>query len=265
MQSELGNTINPIDTKVNKGTKIYNHADSREIINLVQDKGFVHVDTSFGKPRNPDNFGFQKHVMIFEKEGLQIDDDNKMQLLVTNSHDTGSSLKFDIGIFRTICANGLVAGDNFYSDRLIHSASNFDQQLKEILNNTIDETSRVKEFINKISNIETNDQIRTELLRTCVAEKLKNISNLYGWDSGSFNPKRQGDLNNDLYTLFNRVQEVLLKGGLKYKVKQEIGTSDITDMGMFTLRNNTTRAVKSIDEKKRLNKFIWNEVEKFAA
>jgi hypothetical protein len=56
-------------------------------------------------------------------------------------------------------------------------------------------------------------------------------------------PKRREDVSGDLWTTFNRVQEHLVKGGLR-------GRS-------ATGRPTTTREVKGIDQGIKLNRALW--------
>lgn len=44
----------------------------------------------------------------------------KPRLLLTNSFNAESSLRVNVGLLRLACSNGLVVGDNMYSDRVVH-------------------------------------------------------------------------------------------------------------------------------------------------
>ena len=60
--------------------------------------------------------------------------------------------------------------------------------------------------------------------------------------------RRAADKGTDLWTVFNRVQENMLQGG--------IITSTTDSVGRIKL--NRTRKVKSIDENIRVNKMLWS-------
>ena len=56
-------------------------------------------------------------------------------------------------------------------------------------------------------------------------------------------PRRYEDRRDDLWTVYNRVQESLIKGGLSGRTVQG--------------KNNRTRAVTSIDGDVKLNRALW--------
>ena len=60
--------------------------------------------------------------------------------------------------------------------------------------------------------------------------------------------RRAADKGTDLWTVFNRVQENMLEGGIM--------TSTTDSKGRVKL--NKTRKVKSIDENLRVNKMLWS-------
>jgi len=60
-------------------------------------------------------------------------------------------------------------------------------------------------------------------------------------------PRRLEDSGNTLWKTFNRVQENLTKGGLKYKTQNG--------------RRNKTRAITSINRDIQLNKALWTLAE----
>jgi hypothetical protein len=61
--------------------------------------------------RSRKNSGYQKHLIKFFNPSIEINGDDGLlypQVLLTNSHDGKSSFKFEAGIFRLVCSNGLV-------------------------------------------------------------------------------------------------------------------------------------------------------------
>ncbi len=63
--------------------------------------------------------------------------------------------------------------------------------------------------------------------------------------------RRSADKGSDLWTVFNRVQEGMIRGGLNTYTKDERGR----------IKYNKTRAVKSIDENLKVNKMLWSLTE----
>ena len=144
------------------------------------------------------------------------------QLLLTNSHDGGNSFKLSAGIFRLVCANGLVIQTEDYgSARLVHKGYSFDavRELVNEFNVTIDEvlskiTAMKKVELTKEQQIEFAKQ--AALLRfTAKSYNEDNIADVVDLD-GLLNVERKEDAGNGLYEVFNRVQESLVKGKYLY-------------------------------------------------
>jgi hypothetical protein len=66
--------------------------------------------------------------------------------------------------------------------------------------------------------------------------------------------KRTDDRRNDLWTVFNRMQENIIKGGL----------TGFTQDGLGRPKRTTTRAVKSVTENVKLNKALWTLADEMA-
>lgn len=69
-------------------------------------------------------------------------------------------------------------------------------------------------------------------------------------------PRRFDDQAKDAYTVFNRLQEKLIRGGLSYCQERE------TDKQLVW---KNTRAVSSVSQSTKLNREFWNEFETVVA
>ena len=65
-------------------------------------------------------------------------------------------------------------------------------------------------------------------------------------------PRRQADTNNDLFSVMNRIQENVIRGGVKAWGRNRLNRSS---------RRITTREVKGIDQTVSLNRALWNAAE----
>src|ERR1039458_9428004 len=62
--------------------------------------------------RKEERRGFQKHLIRFRRaEQMQTLDEWNVELVLVNSHDTGCAYQLHAGIYRRVCANGLVLSD----------------------------------------------------------------------------------------------------------------------------------------------------------
>lgn len=262
LQSNITAELNPINQESHINSKRYQHLDSREIINALETSGFYHKETSFATPRNEEKRGFQKHIMIFEHDDLIIDAENRLQLLVTNSHDGKSSIRFNVGIFRTVCANGLVVGTNFFEERIRHVGHNFYLNIEEVL-------TKVKErapiILEEIQKMQATYLSNTEMvvLASRVANQRLDAKSLVSVDlEKMLTPLRDADKKKDLYTVYNLLQEKVIKGGIEY-IKEKFDKNEDTGLITRTLKRNTTREISSIDKKIELNQMVFDTVSFF--
>jgi hypothetical protein len=196
---EFGSTLKVASQLVEYGWKIVNS-----------------YQRSLTKKTNLENYDYDRHWITFRKEetikNLKVDDVFP-QIYLQNSHDGTTALKFESGLFRLVCSNGLVTpSKQLVHLKLRHSKEKI-SQLNEFLNLYLDTLDSTVEFINDMSMKYLNQDEKLELAK---------LSTDLRW--GQHVPKielekvlqvrRQEDSKEDLWTVFNVVQENLTKGGI---------------------------------------------------
>lgn len=250
------NGNNPVDTVV-KGTsraKNYNHFSSKKLIDFFATQNLNLEGTSYGKVKKIERDGFQKHIMIFSNDTMSLDDGNSLQLLVTNSHDGKNSVVLNLGIYRAVCANGLVVGDTFLEHRVRHTSKDIYTDIYKYAAQLIAEMPRVKATIKAMQSYQLSQEQVIQLESVFIKRRLKDktLTKVFGMHR----VLREADKGNDLYTVFNKFQEKIINGGIKFQHKTKTGE----------IKSNTTRKIKSIQEKLDLNKFMYSQaVELMAA
>jgi hypothetical protein len=137
-----------------------------------------------------------------------------INVVVMNNHTGRGSFRFEIGIFRLVCSNGLVIKDkDFGSFQLRHSGYSF-EQLQGTMQTAIDRLPDLVGRINVLSQrIMTKEeqfefaqkafQLRSTPERLLSQEDLQEM----------LAPRRKEDAGDSLWHVFNRVQEGVMKGG----------------------------------------------------
>lgn len=235
----------------------YKFQDSKEIIALLEGEGFTLKATSYGTPRKKDKIGFQKHVMVFTHPNLRIDRDNSFEILVTNSHDGTSSLKINLGIYRLVCANGLVIGSTFLERRIRHITDNFNEKVRDGLLSIVAQTDNVRKVVAAMKERKLTGMERIKLTELMANTRLKNTDTVLF--ERALQPQRSGDTEQNLYTLYNIMQEKLVRGGLEY------ASFDKDDNGENIVTMKRLRKITSIDTVNKVNKELWNIAEGMVA
>ena len=159
--------------------------------------------------------GFQKHMVVFRNPNITIKgkdgDDAFPQILLTNSHDGKAAFNFRVGIFRLVCSNGLVISDADFSNVSIRHTNYTFESLQTKIGEMIAKLPNLVQKINLFKTTElTEDQMKdfaTKAMQLRTKQRV-NIMDV-------LNADRPQDQGNDLWVVFNRVQEKLVGGSYK--------------------------------------------------
>lgn len=238
----------------------YGFVNTANIVKQFEANGWMLNTANQARARKPKNQGYQKHVLRFRNkkfptiEGLSNDNTSIPELVVCNSHDGKSALHIFFGVYRMICANGMVAGSTFDSLRVIHS----EKSIKDLDLAIVAMTNKVPELIKRVSEYSKKtltDAAKVELAKKAFEIRLKNTKNIKQVDvDGALRSFRAQDNSDDAFTVFNRLQEKCIRGGLPYV--QELANNE--------LRFTKSRAIRSVSENTRINRDLWNEFVKLA-
>jgi len=195
--------------------------------------------------------GFQKHLIRFRRaEQMQTLDEWNVEMVLVNSHDGGSAYQLHAGIFRRLCANGLVIScDSFQALRFRHAGL----EAQEVVQGSL----RILEFIPRIGELVRRFQEK----RLDGHESLRLAQNalLLRYESLDHSPveaetllkaHRPEDEGDDLWRVCNRLQQNLLRGGV----------SDHRRDGRGRLRS--VRSLRGIDSQVSVNKGLWGLAER---
>ena len=159
--------------------------------------------------------GFQKHLLMFRHPDIMIKgqngDDAQPQILLTNSHDGKAAFNFRVGIFRFVCENGLVISDADFGVVSIRHVNYTFESLQAKVNEMI---SKLPGLVNKINLFKattlTDAQMQQFATKACALRSKQTINIMSVLEA-----TRKEDEGNDLWAVFNRVQEKLVNGMFK--------------------------------------------------
>jgi hypothetical protein len=234
---------------------IYKFIPTTEVIDILGDQGWlprqaIQTHTRKGhESKSP----YKKHMLRFRNENnndiSKVIGDTHPEILLTNSHDGSSSFKFHVGLFRLVCSNGLVIADKTFDEfRVMHKGF----QKEDILKVVEMSTEKIPMVVGRVQ-----DMMSKELNASQQYDFAKRVADTrWGEDkmvevNQMLKIRREEDAGNDLWSVFNRVQENLLQGGIL--------TITPKDNGM--VRRSRSRAIRSIDQNLGVNKMLWSLAE----
>jgi hypothetical protein len=168
---------------------------------------------------------FSKHMISFQNPDIMIKgkdgDDAFPRIIMTNSHDGLQAFKFSVGIFRMVCSNGLVIADEQFSDfKIKHKGYTF-AELREVVNKAVEDLPARVEVLNKmkartLTQEEKNQlALNAMLIRANIKPGSKEAKK-FNYDDETLidilDPKRDEDKGDDLWKVFNVIQEKITQG-----------------------------------------------------
>lgn len=202
----------------------YLFVNTETIIDDLDKLGWKPVQAAQRKSRGKSTI-FSKHMIAFQNPDIMIkgnDGDNAYpRIIMTNSHDGMQAFKFSVGIFRLVCSNGLVVCDEQFSDfKIKHKGYTFDE-LRGVVNEAVaDLPNKVEVMNNMKSRILTQEEknklaLDAMLVRAGITPESEEAKK-FEYDDETIEdilePKREEDKGDDLWKVFNVVQEKITQG-----------------------------------------------------
>jgi hypothetical protein len=159
--------------------------------------------------------GFQKHVVVFRNPDIMIKgkdgDDAFPQILLTNSHDGKAAFNLRVGIFRLVCSNGLVISDADFNNVSIRHINYTFETLQSKVQEVIAKLPGLVKKINLFKSTQLTEAQMQDFATKAATLRTKQRVNVMDL----LNTDRVQDQGNDLWVVFNRVQEKLLGGSYR--------------------------------------------------
>ena len=159
--------------------------------------------------------GFQKHMIVFRNPNIMIKgkdgDDSFPQILLTNSHDGKAAFNFRVGIFRLVCSNGLVVADADFNNVSIRHINYTFESLQTKVAEIIAKLPNLVQKINLFKSTELSEAQMQDFATRAMQLRTKERVNIMD----VLTADRPQDRGNDLWVVFNRVQEKLTGGSYR--------------------------------------------------
>jgi len=174
--------------------------------------------------------------------------DTLVEAVIRNSHNGTSGLSISSGLHRLVCSNGLIVPTSV-ADRFDVRHTGFDlDTVKELTESFSKKLPRIQKSINRMMERELT-----------IDEKIDFVmeSSKFRWSTGSkpndldimdlLTPNRIEDEGDDLWRVFNVVQEKFTQGGVDYR----------SNSG----RKTKLRSIKNILQNNYINTKLWETAE----
>jgi len=195
--------------------------------------------------------GYQKHLVKFRHfDDLLNPKENAVELLLFNSHDRSTAFSISVGIYRFVCANGLVIADSVFESYKIKHLGDRDNDVLMAINNITAFKPQLEAKIHTLEAIRLSNAEKVSFAKSALP--LRFDEHLEVDHNDLLVPHRIEDEHNDLYTILNVIQENMLRGNIS-GVNKETG------------RRFTSREITSIGKDVDVNQGLWNIAERIAS
>ena len=197
----------------------YAHISTEKIIDDMQLLGWGVVDAKQVKARKGE--GYQKHLVVFRNNDIQItaeDGDNVFpQILLTNSHDGKNAFTFTAGLFRMVCENGLVVSSREFENMKIRHYGYSFEELQDTIKAMVEKLPLTVESLNKFRQVELSQEQALDFAKKALEVRLGELDNIQIDLQDLLTPTRSEDRGNDLWSVYNVIQEKVIHGMFNYK------------------------------------------------
>jgi hypothetical protein len=232
-------------------SKDYKFISSLDLIGHLDNQGWNLTNAKQSKSASDLHNVFGTHIMEFQHNDLYMKDNHggiegRPTIVVINNSNGDRPLSIDAGCFRLVCSNGLIIKTQDFGSMKERHIKYSQEEIRGIVDQKIEvmETAvkRINQWIMKPMTSKEQFAFATEAL----ALRLANDRKPEQYELLSLlTPKRKEDEANDLWHVFNRTQENLIKGG-------------------FELNERVARAVKNPMADFEINTKLWSIAEKYA-
>ena len=245
----------------------YGHIQTSEVITALRREGFEVFEVRQTRSRTDAGLEVAKHLVRLRHRSrfeLLSSASEIPEVVLLNAHDGSSQYRGMEGLFRTLCANGIIAGD-VGTDITVRHSGDVVRRVVEASHTVLENTARTLEHVDHFKSITLLPREREALAEAALqlrwpgepggsvlGESLGEVVSFAEATSlapispqAVLAPRRDADARSDLWSTFNVIQENLLRGGIQ-------GRSPGSRRGHMT-----TRPVGGVTENVRMNRALW--------
>ena len=222
----------------------YTFVPSERVLTGLMSAGFLPVDARQASARRGSPLHARHVVRLRPRFDTVQLKDSVAEIVFLNSHDGTSAYQLRMGLFRVVCTNGLIVSRGAFPAYCVSHRGNI---VDDVIAGALELAERFESLATQVERMEQRRLFKDEQL--AFAERALALRFPEGAQSG-MEPlqllacRRAEDVGDDLWRVYNRCQEHLLRGGLSRRSAR----------GRLT----RTRAISSIRRDVQLNGQLWD-------
>lgn len=204
--------------------------DTAAVLRRLMTAGYQPVDARQSRATGKDGSMYTKHVVRIMHERYLDGNQRRVgdvvpEVIITNSHNRTSAWHIQGGLFRLVCANGMVtSAGTFASVRVLHN----DNRIHQLIADGLEQIETVTDAVvmpqvDRMSHLQlTRSQTRDFALAATVLKSGQpneaEVENL-------LRARREEDARDNMWAVLNRIQENAVRGG--YETQDSLGRTRV--------------------------------------
>jgi hypothetical protein len=225
------------------------------VLRALECEGFYPVQARQSTTRDEGRIDFTKHLLRLRHRDQAVGKARAIgdvfpEVVLVNANDGSSSYHVSAGLFRLICLNGMTVSEKeFQSVRVTH----WGDVAGKVIEGSFTVLEEAQKALEHAESWAAIDLSHGEQMAFAESARVLRFGDSEGHVTTPITaaqllqPNRYADGGPSLWKTFNRVQENVIKGGLKGRTVNAKGK----------VRNMQTHAVNGIDQDQRLNRALW--------
>lgn len=228
-----------------KMSEKYSFVDTAKIVSYFETEGWSVRRVAQTRARNIDEQSYTAHEVRMNLQSFSNVGDTLPELILTNSHNGKTPLKFQMGLFRLVCTNGLTVPMPEFNETYKIRHMGIDQEGVKVLTEQISTfLPLVGERVKRMQETEISKEATIEFLRE--STKLRYPRQNYEFDYAEMVESLRDEDENTVWGAFNLAQEKLVNGLFNIKNGE---------------RTRKARPIKNFIFEEKMNVGIWNLAE----
>ncbi len=235
-----------------------------DIVRGLENEGWMVTSAQQQRVRDDGRRGFTKHLLRLRHRDStsRVLNGTYPELVLQNGNDGSSSYLLRGGLFRLICLNGMVIGDHMTAPVRVAHRGDVQSKVIEGSFRVLNNVKAASEVIQPWQQLMLSAPEQEAFARSAHTLRFGEVQ-----EDGSvvtttpikpqqlLGARRWDDRGDDLWRVYNRVQENIIRGGI----------SGVGQDAQGRVRRVSTRAVRSITQDVKLNAALFDLAEAMAA
>ncbi|MBS1994782.1 MAG: DUF945 domain-containing protein [Cyanobacteria bacterium SZAS LIN-2] len=219
----------------------YRFISTRELVGALLEAGFVATEARQARARG-ERAGYARHLIRFRPvREVVVLDEAIPEIIIVNSHDGTSAYQVRAGLYRPVCTNGLIAKLGDFGVIHVPHRGNVVANVVEAATRILSQFEPVAVAVKGMALTHLSDRAQLKFAEEAVAIRWRGETPVQ--PRRLLEARRPADVGDDLWRVYNTVQENLIRGGVTSRAASG--------------RLSRTRGIRAIREDVRINTQLW--------